>query len=183
MLFDICTESGKSSECGSNYSRHLANTYCQRSHHSLTQSVTVIKHIRAYYQTDLGYRSYHLSARSHEFDGDATIQIAKMTWPLEVHLKSQMVDGLHLWHPWYLLRVPKGMQHQRDSWRYWDVDIPLFQETAGAALSAPTCLSRSSLECQEYNLTSYCYVVNNFLATFATDDITAKAGMYIIKLK
>lgn len=87
------TELEKSAKRDSNCTRHSIDRRCHRSRHSLRQSKTVIQAVNANYWAALDYCSYCLSHRSQHHNDDRVNQIVRMAQRLEVHLKSQMLDG------------------------------------------------------------------------------------------
>lgn len=83
-------ESDKSSELGSNCSRHWINTRHHRSLYSSKQSLAVIEPVNVYYRTALNYRWYCLSNRSQHFNNDVAGRIVRVARQLEVQLNWQM---------------------------------------------------------------------------------------------
>lgn len=61
--------------------------------------------------------------------------------------------------------------------------LHLYEKPAEASLNANTCMSILCRARQKKELTSYCKVVNNLLATYSTDDILAEVDIDIMSIK
>lgn len=108
-----------------------------------------------------------------------------MLQSLEKQWKRQMVDGsdpISSLSFFPVLKMACNTNRIPESAAIWLFHF-FMKKRAGEALNARTSLSSLSCAGQEGELTLYCEVVKHMLATYAIDDIIAKASMDIMNFR